>query len=188
MNRRSFLRSTILLVLAAASLAQAQPSASTEALTVEVAEIPGAFVFFGPTAEDGMPVRGAAFVTRGYLYPAGTLRDEHGVQPDGSPTYPDAVIGIWTCRGWFIGDALAAGDGPAAITTQLFAFDEAFGGDVLVTEGYEVMSVGVPFRRAITGGTGRFEGVTGEVRQEMVSMNDEMLVHYTFLVPLAEPR
>lgn len=176
-------RRALVLLFAVLSMAHAQGSAQ-DTLRFEVAEIPGAFAFFGPTGDDGMPLHGATFITQGYIYPAGTLNGDHGALPDGSPTYPDAVIGKWTCRGWVIGEGFAAVDEPAAISTQLFVFDEEHGGDVLATEGYEVMSMGFAFTRAITSGTGRFEGLAGEVRQELVSMNEDMMVGYAFEVPM----
>lgn len=43
--------------------------------------------------EDGMPAGGRSFITRGYLYPTGTLTGSNGVNPDGSPEFPDLVIG-----------------------------------------------------------------------------------------------
>lgn len=175
----------LLLIVAALATAQAPAqSPAQDTVRFEVAEIPGAFTFAGPTDEDGWPIQGATFITQGYIYPAGTLQGEHGVLPDGSPTYPDAVIGKWTCRGWVLGEGFAAVGVPNAISTQLFEFDEAYGGDLLVTEGYEYMELGLPFTRTITSGTGRFAGLVGEVRQELVSMNEDMLVGYAFDVPL----
>ena len=172
-------RLALVILFAALSFALAQGSVQDD-LRFEVAEIPGAFAFFGPTGDDGMPLHGATFITQGYIYPAGTLNGEHGALPDGSPTYPDAVIGKWTCRGWVIGEGFTGGDEPAAISTQVFVLDEEYGGDTLVTEGYEVMALGVPFTRAITSGTGRFAGLVGEVRQELVSMNEDMMLGYAF--------
>ncbi len=52
-----------------------------------------------------MPAYGNSFVTRGYIYPEGTLDDSSGVLPNGEPEFLDQVIGEWSCRGWFVGDA-----------------------------------------------------------------------------------
>ena len=54
--------------------------------------------------EDGMPANGNAFITRGYIYPAGTLTESNGTLEDGSPEFPDLVLGEWVCRGWFVGE------------------------------------------------------------------------------------
>lgn len=182
MKRSTFLLpllcSALLAALAPFALAQGERGAPP--LRVEVAEIPGRFVFEGPTHEDGMPAHGATFLTQGYIYEAGTLRGEHGVAADGSPAFPARVIGLWTCRGWFIGDGAHTERGPAAITTQLFAFDESYSGATVVTEGYEVMQPGTPFTRVIVGGSGGFDGMTGTMRQTLVGMTEEMLVSYAF--------
>jgi hypothetical protein len=46
------------------------------------------------TFEDGLPSAGSAFITRGYLYQPGTLKgDGDGVNADGSPQYPEKLIG-----------------------------------------------------------------------------------------------
>jgi hypothetical protein len=38
-------------------------------------------------------------VARGYIYPVGTLDSAEGIEADGNPTFPDAVIGTWSCTG-----------------------------------------------------------------------------------------
>ena len=89
----------------------------TRVVTVEVAENGHEFVFdespvFGEEAGDlaGFPAYGNAFVTGGYLYPEGTLGDSDGVNPDGSPEFPDRVIGRWFCRGHFVADGAATAE------------------------------------------------------------------------------
>jgi hypothetical protein len=55
--------------------------------------------------EDGMPADGSSFITRGYIYEAGTLQESNGVNADGSPEYPEKVVGEWICQGYMINDA-----------------------------------------------------------------------------------
>lgn len=57
-----------------------------------------------PAFPDGVPAFGAEFITEGYLYPVGTLNGSNGVNPDGSPEFPNKVIGHWVCRGWHVGE------------------------------------------------------------------------------------
>ena len=59
---------------------------------VEVAEDGTRFVFDeAPLLENGYPAYGNAFVTQGYIYPAGTLDGTNGVNADGSPEFPELV-------------------------------------------------------------------------------------------------
>jgi hypothetical protein len=137
-------------------------------LRFDVAE-DGTRFFFAeqPVHDDGMPAYGNPFVTQGYIYPEGTLDGGNGVLADGSPEFPDKVLGKWTCRGWFIGDGAHTTTGEWVITTQVFDF----GGDILVTEGAELADVGVPAKRAITGGTGQFATATGQGEQTLLGFN-----------------
>jgi hypothetical protein len=188
--RLTRLASTLLasLVALVAAPAFAQDASAPATLAVEVAEIPGRFVFAGSTFDDGMPGYGATFLTQGWLYPAGTLDGEHGVEPDGSPTYPEAVIGRWTCRGWFVGDGVHTEEGPMAVTTQLFAFDDGPYRGTVVTDGYEAMTLGESFERAVVGSSGAFASARGAVRQTLVAMTEDMLVRYRFELPLPVAR
>jgi hypothetical protein len=124
-----------------------------------------------PVFADGLPAPGNAFVTEGYIYPAGTLNGSNGVLPDGSPEFPKQVIGTWICRGFFIGDGMHTTSGPMVITTQIFNFGEEYGKVTLVTDGYELADVGVPIKRAITGGTGPLKTARGEVSQVLLGVN-----------------
>lgn len=122
--------------------------------------------------EDGLPAHGSNFITQGYIYEYGTLKDgSDGVNKDGSPMYPDKVIGEWTCRGYFVGEGAHAKTGPMVITTQLYNFGTKLGAKTLVTEGYELADVGVAIQRAITGGTGEYMGAKGESSQVFLGFN-----------------
>ena len=42
----------------------------------------------GPGVRRRLSAHGNAFITQGYIYPAGTLTDSNGVNPDGTPEFP----------------------------------------------------------------------------------------------------
>lgn len=155
-------------------------------LEFEVAEDMYRFVF-APTPvfeEDGYPAYGNPFITQGYIYPKGTITcDDNGcsgVNPDGSPEFPDLVLGEWTCRGWFVGDGAHTTSGPMVITTQVYNFGEEFGNDMLVSDGYELADEGVVIQRAITGGTGKYQGTRGAISQSFLGWNASEGVSLSF--------
>ena len=129
---------------------------------------------------DGLPAHGSSFITEGYLYEYGTLTDSNGVLADGSPEFPDKVIGKWVCRGWFIGDAAHAESGPWVITTQIYNFGDDIGVETITSEGFELADFDVAIGRAITGGTGSYEGATGEVSQVLLGFNQGEGVNLRF--------
>jgi hypothetical protein len=139
------------------------------ALRFDVAEDPTRFVFSEEhTHADGSPAYGNYFVTQGYLYPEGTLNGSDGVLPNGRPEFPDKVLGEWTCWGTHVGDGAKTQTGPIVVTTQMFQLGKEFGQTTIVSEGYELSDVGVPVRRAITGGTGRYKSAAGEQVQRLL--------------------
>ncbi len=149
-----------------------------ETIRFEVAEDGTRFIFDeAPVHENGMPAEGNAFVTQGYLYPEGTLNGSNGVLPDGSPEFPDKVIGAWICRGYFIGEGANATTGPWVITTQTYNFGETYGDTTLVSEGYEIADFNVPVTRAITGGTGEYALARGEMNQTLRGFTEQMGVN-----------
>ncbi len=180
----------ILLVIGLTALAgpaagQGTPDASAQTLEFDVAEDMARFVFDQSVAfEDGMPKHGSPFITQGYIYEAGTLSGSNGVLADGSPEFPDNVIGEWTCRGWFVGEGAHAKTGPMVITTQIYNFGEELGNETIVSEGYELADVGVEIERAITGGTGEYVGAEGEVKQTFLGFNASEGVNLTIEVEL----
>ena len=154
-----------------------------------------------PVFEDGLPAYGNAFVTQGFIYPYGTLNDSNGVineyddkgnLVDVHPEFPEQVIGEWVCRGYFIGNGFRTETGPVVITTQLYDFYAEPGAQVspvkasgrlnLVTEGYELVDVGVPVERAVTGGTGRFKRARGEAVQVLLGTNASEGVNLRFSI------
>jgi hypothetical protein len=154
----------------------------------DVAEDMSRFAFAAsPVHDDGMPAHGNPFITQGYLYPYGTLSATNGVNPDGSPEFPELVLGEWTCRGWFVGEGAHATSGAWVITTQLYSFGEGPVGDtVLVSEGYEIADVGEPAARAITGGTGPFAAARGAGEQTFLGFNASEGVNLRFELAVAD--
>ena len=129
-----------------------------------------------------LPGAGASFVVEGYIYPPGTF-DQHGqgsgVDANGDPEFPDLVLGTWRCRGWFIGDGMETATGPFVVTNQLFDFDpDNPGQQTLVSEGIELIDLGVPFERALTGGTGPFSKARGQMTQEAIGANASGLFNF----------
>lgn len=139
---------------------------------VDVAEDMTRFLFDdAPLHEDGMPDGGNSFVTSGYLYPAGFLDTNEGVNADGSPAHPDKVIGTWTCRGFFLGEG-AYEEGIALNTVQTYMLYDAPGyaadkldANFIITQGFELMVPDIQVTRPITGTSGSMSGMFGEMDQ-----------------------
>jgi hypothetical protein len=159
--------------LALAALTAFTPNAVVAGMlpAFDVAEDLTRFVYDqAPVFDDNMPAYGNAFVTQGYVYPAGTLGGGiEGTLPDGSPAFPDKVIGTWTCDGYYVGDGFRTQTGTVVITRQVMAFDD---GDVLITQGPELVQTDVEIVRAVTGGTGAYAHAPGEIRQTLLGMSD----------------
>jgi hypothetical protein len=174
--------------VASVSAEEAIAALTTEdgTLRFDVAEDMSQFAFDPDlTHDDGMPAHGASFITRGYIYPAGTLDGTNGVNADGSPEFPDQVLGQWVCRGWFVGEGAHTTTGAMVITTQLYTFGDELGQATLVSDGYELIDVGVEIERAITGGTGPFAGAGGEARQAFLGFNASEGVNLTYELEIA---
>lgn len=143
-----------------------------EVLEFDVAEDMTRFIFDKDVVyEDGMPADGSSFITRGYLYEPGTLDGTNGVNADGSPEFPDKVIGEWICQGYMINDAGHATSGVWVFSTQFFQLGDEPGAETIVTQGYELADVGVAIARAITGGTGKYQTAHGEASQTLLGFN-----------------
>lgn len=173
---------TLLMMIAAACTYTLEPrfeAAAAEIIEVEVAE--NGYQRFSadetPTfEEDGLPAYGGEFITQGYLYPPGTLTcdDEgicNGVLEDGSPEFPDAVLGEWTCWGYHVGDGAHTLTGPMVVTNQIFSFGAVPGVETITSTGYELADFSVPVARAITGGTGAYSMADGEQVQESLGFD-----------------
>jgi hypothetical protein len=156
-----------------ATAAWSAPAEKIKLVEFDVSEDMTRFVFDKDvTFEDGLPADGSAFITRGYLYEPGTLNgDGDGVNEDGSPQYPDKLIGEWICSGYMINDAGHAKDGVWVFSTQFFQFGTTPGAETIVSQGYELADVGVAISRAITGGTGQYQDARGQGQQTMLGLN-----------------
>ena len=134
--------------------------------------------------DDGLPARGSTFIAEGYIYPKGTLSGANGVNPDGSPEFPDKVIGTWFCYGIHVGDGAHTTTGPWVVTTQIYDFGDEHGAETIVSDGFELVDVGVPVMRAITGGTGEFANARGEVEQISHGFNASVGVSSSFTLEI----
>lgn len=172
--------STLALLAATAGLAQA------DALTAfDVAEDhTRIFMAAQPVHENGMPAHGNAFVSQGYIYPEGTLADGTvGVLKDGSPAFPDLVLGTWTCDGYFVGEGGNATTGVWIISRQTFAFDD---GATVVTQGTEIADIGQPNLRPVTGATGDYVEINGGLIQTTLGFTEfwGLSATYAFEAPV----
>lgn len=139
----------------------------------DVAEDGKRFVWGEPRFDDDLPAAGASYISSGYIYPAGTLSDtSDGVNADGSPEFPDQVLGDWYCYGWYTGEGAHTTDGPWVLSTQYYNFGGEWGEASLVSEGYVLAETGGTVNRAITGGTGPFATVRGEMADTSLGFNE----------------
>jgi hypothetical protein len=118
-------------------------------------------------ADRANPRRGSTFIVYGKVFPGGTIPS--GVTPFDPDM--DGSVGDWICRGVFLADIADIQSGAAALafdTTQMFLLttDE----NALFTEGLEG-NVNVTTHRTVTGGTGRYRRVIGQVSQETIGVN-----------------
>lgn len=183
---------------AAASVNVKEASAQRGRLNIDVSCDQNSIRFVGPQGPNPdnpegdpgpHPYYGASFVVQGVIYPEGTLSDPgSGLFQDGSPEFPDSVIGRWTCRGWFIGDStdperggIFTPTGPFVATTQIYNLDEDNPGDrMIISDGVELIDLNVPFKRPVTGGTGIYKRARGEVTQTAIGANATGLFNFTF--------
>lgn len=131
--------------------------------------------------EDGMPAYGNPFVTRGYIYPAGTLDGSDGVKENGDPAFPDKVLGTWTCDGWFVADGAHTEQGVWLISRQVYDFDNGRG--LLISQGPEYADIGEPYWRPITGAAGDYSKVSGAIRQTLLGFHAHGGVKTRFRIP-----
>ena len=92
-----------------------------------------------------------------------------GVLEDGSPAFPDLVLGTWTCDGYFVGEGGNATTGVWIISRQTFVFND---GATVVTHGTEIADIGQPNLRPVTGATGDFADIGGGLIQTTLGFND----------------
>lgn len=172
--------STLALSSGLAGLVLSGGMAQAEALTAfDVAEDhTRIFMAAQPVHENGMPAHGNAFVSQGYIYPEGTLADQTaGVLEDGSPAFPDLVLGTWTCDGYFVGDGGNTTTGVWIISRQTFAFND---GATIVTQGTEIADIGQPNLRPVTGATGDYAMIDRGLVQTTLGFTDFWGLSATF--------
>ena len=139
------------------------------------------------------PVFGDNFVQEGIIYEGGTFEAncpetlDCGLLEDGTPEFPDKVIGKWTCYGAFIGNGIATTEGAWIASTQVYEFGvEEVAENVFTPGEHGLTSHGTeradfePWRRAVTGGFGRFKTVRGEIEQVKVGFNQTTCENFTF--------
>jgi hypothetical protein len=162
---------TRIFLTALVAAAPAVAMAGSPLTAFDVAEDLSRFVYDeAPRFEDDMPAYGNAFITQGYVYPAGTLDGGvEGTLADGTPAFPDKVIGTWTCDGHYVGDGFRTKTGTIVITRQVIVFED---GDVLITQGPELAETEAEVVRAVTGGTGDYAAAPTEIRQTLLGMSD----------------
>jgi hypothetical protein len=161
--------------------AVAQDSDNAKVFTVDVA-IDGSTLALNNNnpADPANPIKGTTFTVTGKIFPGGTI-------PAGitsfDPNQPGS-IGTWVCSGIFVADAADIFGGKARIafhTNQIFMFTDDH--NALFTEGLEG-SVGTTTHRVVVGGTGTFQGLVGQERQETIgqNLNGKGLfdLHFTF--------
>ena len=155
-------------------------------LRFEVAEDASRFVWAGgPVLTDGLPADSTPYVTQGYLYPVGTLTNGNGVLADGSPEFPDKVLGQWSCYGWRLSAGVPDQTAPW-VTTHLFNFGETWGEATLVSEGYSIDDLGIAVDRAVVGGTGPYTAARGVQRETNLGFNATDGMNFSYEVHLAD--
>ena len=170
-----------------AEAAVAQVTSDDGVIRFDVSENATNYTWAGaPELVDGFPTVGTPFVTYGYIYPAGTLTESNGVLEDGSPEFPEKVIGHWSCYGWWIGDPAHAGQTPPWLTTHLFNFGSDLGAAMLVSEGYSIDEMNVPLERAVVGGSGHFAGVSGTQIETNLGYNASGGINVQYEIHLSE--
>jgi hypothetical protein len=157
----------------------AQVTAEDGTIRFDVAENAALFVWSGdPELTDDLPAGTTDYVTQGYIYPEGTLTESNGVLADGSPEFPDQVIGHWSCYGWWL-------DASVQLNAHMFTFGPAWGEAMLASEGYSVGDLNVPVARPVTGGTGPYAGSTGVQVETLLGFNASNGGNFRYEIRLA---
>jgi hypothetical protein len=148
--------------------AKAQDRDDEKTFTVDVA-IDGSTLALNNNdpADPNNPIRGTTFTVTGKIFPGGTI-------PAGiTPFDPNQAgsIGTWVCTGVFVadvGDIFSSKAKIAFHTSQIFLFTDDE--NALFTEGLEG-SVGNTTHRVVVGGTGKYQDMIGQERQETIGLN-----------------
>jgi hypothetical protein len=206
----------VMLVAAMSPIAQGQERSEAEAVDIEtqsapdhqrmafeVAENGRRFAFDeAPVDQNGFPLYGNPFITQGFIYPSGTLKDEDGdgvfngviIEKDPQsgaeivkPEFPDKVLGVWICEGKvFAQEGFNLTSGPTVFTVQLYDFKDVsgdFGKQSFLSAGLELIDIGKGIERAIIGGTGPFKTARGQITQTLLGTNATEGVVLRFEIP-----
>lgn len=173
----------------AAEAALAQITLADGTLHFEIAEDGTRFVWADqPVFTGRRSAYGAPFLAQGYIYPPGTLSaTTDGISTDGSPQFPEKVVGTWACYGWYAGGSGRANTGPWILATEIYQFGSEWGAVTLVSEGYVATESGRTISRAITGGTGPFTAMRGEVQSTPLGINETQGENARYAVQLDSP-
>lgn len=120
---------------------------------------------------DGLPATGRSFTTRGYLYTVGTLDSSNGLNPDGSPAFPNKIIGKWIRQAHIINEPGRTLDGIRVFSTHYFQFGDDLDAETIITQGYELANFKVTTARAITGGSGEYSRAWGHATHTRLGLN-----------------
>jgi hypothetical protein len=154
-------------------------------LRFETAEDHSRYIWDGnPPLSDGLPDHDSMYITQGYIYPSGTLDGTNGVRPDGSPEFPDKVLGQWTCYGWWVAAGERSETAPW-VSTHIFSFGGEAGQAMLVTNGYDIDDLVVSLDRAVTGGAGLYAGARGVQSEVNLGFNASNGINVRYEVRLA---
>ena len=119
----------------------------------------------------------APFLIEGWIYPVGTIKG------DGFIPTEEGTLGRWFCSGYGTIDALRTE--PHAITTQSLYFgaitpDRLFPPSMLSTGGLEGTSDRNQIAyRPVLGGTGDYQGASGQVTQQVIATNTSLFADGT---------
>lgn len=139
------------IVVAGAAVGQSGKAKAHSQLTVEVA--PNLLDTMREPAE-GDVVPTGPFYSEGPIYPEGTL-DEEGVAPEEAQ-----AIGTFRCWGWFWD---GSGTFPSGSANQSYEFD---GLGEIQAQGQDM------FTKAVTGGSGAFRDISGELIHEDINVEN----------------
>jgi hypothetical protein len=133
---------------------------------------------------------GTVFIVTGYVYPPGTFASagedgfNGGILPDGSPEFPELVIGSWTCYGMLYPDLAREGQ-PSAVSTQVFDLNlQTPGIDIINTGGFEVNSP--VYNRTSVSASGRYKNRQGAMTVTVVGYNPSFAPNFLMTFPGVE--
>ncbi|GEM_PF-1288323 len=186
-SRRRVLRSAGLVaggaavatVLPAAVAAASDDDDNDDAVTLDVACDNATFTLAVPEPRvtefpvgEGFPPQGSTFYVEGALFHGGTI-------PIGGSNWDYAgnlshAIGHWMCYGWFV--HTAARFDPHIVSNHSYLLDrisqqEPFPHNQMQSHGLEGTFGGAVAHRSVIGGTGRYNGASGTVRQTVIGTN-----------------